>query len=149
MAVYAVGGYMSKHELKVGNRIELFGGYDYDPIFLSNPPAEKRFGKVIRFIKGQNNKPAAVVKLNEQITGRKITGNIVVLELRYVEQNWSDPSPVHIELCDFFPDDKEWKDRRQGEWIEAAATLRPVSFRHKILAYLVKVIMKIRGVKKR
>lgn len=93
-------------------------------MFLKNPSAEKRTGKVINFIAGHNRRKAAVVKLDNKIMGNKIAGDIIVLELRYVDQNWSDPSPVHIELCDFIPEDKPWKDRFQGEGIESAATCR-------------------------
>lgn len=110
--------------LEIGDRIELFGGYDYDPLFLKNPPADKRTGTVINFIAGQNKSKAAVVKLDNKINGKTISGDITVLELRYIDQTWNAPSPVHIELCDFMPDDRQWKDRRQGEWIEGAATLR-------------------------
>ena len=109
--------------LKVGDKIELSGGYDYDPLFLKNPPASKRSGTVIQFITGQNESPAAVVKLDQKFSGEKITGDIVVLELRHVGQTWQEPTPVHIELCDFMPDNKTWKDRKQGEWVEAAATV--------------------------
>jgi hypothetical protein len=112
--------------LQVGDKIELSGGYDYDPLFLKNPPGTKRTGTVIQFIKGQNDTPAAVVRLNEEITGKEITGDIAVLELRYEGQTWKDPSPVHIELCDFLPKDTIWKDRKQGEWIEAAATVKVI-----------------------
>ena len=112
--------------LQVGDKIELTGGYDYDPLFLKNPPASKRSGTVIQFIKGQNELPAAVVKLHQKFSGEKITGDIVVLELRHVGQTWQEPTPVHIELCDFVPEDKTWKDRRQGEWVEAAATVTVV-----------------------
>lgn len=112
--------------LQVGDKITLSGGYDYDPVFLKNPPASSRTGTVIKFITGQNQLRAAVVKLDEKITGEKITGDIVVLELRYAGQTWQKPTPVHIELCDFIPEDKEWKDRKQGEWVEAAATVRLV-----------------------
>ena len=109
--------------LQVGDKIELSGGYDYDPLYLKNPPASARSGTVIQFIKGQNEAPAAVAKLDQKISGQKITGDIVVLELRYVGQTWQEPTPVHIELCDFMPEDKTWKERKQGEWLEAAATV--------------------------
>ena len=109
--------------LQVGDRIELSGGYDYAPLFLKNPPASKRSGTVIQFIKGQNELSAAVVKLDQKFSGEKITGDIVVLELRNVGQTWQEPTPVHIELCDFIPENKTWKDRKQGEWVEAAATV--------------------------
>lgn len=109
--------------LQVGDKIELSGGYDYDPLFLKNPPASKRSGTIIQFIKGQNESPAAVVKLDQRFSGEKITGDIVILELRHVGQTWLEPTPVHIELCDFMPEDKTWKDRKKGEWVEAAATV--------------------------
>lgn len=107
--------------LQVGDKIELSGGYDYDPIYLRNPPASKRSGTIIQFIKGQDESPAAVVKLDQQISGQKITGDILVLELRHEGQTWRQPVPVHIELCNFMPENKVWKDRKQGEWVEAAA----------------------------
>jgi hypothetical protein len=109
--------------LQIGDKVELSGGYDYDPLYLKNPPASKRTGTVIQFIKGQNKNPAAVVKLDQTISGQKITGDIAILELRYEGQTWKEPSPVHIELCDFIPENKTWKERKQGEWIEAAATV--------------------------
>ncbi|HYG50852.1 MAG TPA: hypothetical protein VD905_08105 [Flavobacteriales bacterium] len=79
---------------------------------------------MINFIQGQNKTNAAVVKFDQIFSGEKITGDIGILELRYENQTWSVPSPVHIELCDFIPEDKQWKDRKQGEWIEAAASVR-------------------------
>lgn len=110
--------------LQVGDNIELSGGYDFEPIYLRNPPASKRSGTVIQFIKGQNEQSAAVVKLDQKISWQKVTGDIVVLELRHVGQTWQEPTPVHIELCDFMPEDKAWNDRRQGEWVEAAASIK-------------------------
>lgn len=109
--------------LQIGDKIELSGGYDYDPLYLKNPSASKRTGTVIQFIKGQNEKPAAVIQLDQKISGQKVTGDIAVLELRYEGQTWENPTPVHIELCDFIPENKTWKKRKQGEWIEAAATV--------------------------
>ncbi len=113
--------------LAVGNRIELFGGYDMDPLYLKTPPNNKRTGVVLKFIKGQNENPAAVIQLDQKISGQKITGDIVILETRYVGQTWEKPDPVHIELCDFIPEDKAWKDRKQGEWVEAAASYKIIT----------------------
>ena len=111
-------------QLQVGDKIILFGGYNRDPLNLRNPPAENRIGMVVQFIKEQNKTPAAVVKLDYQISGDKITGDILIIEPRYVDQDWQDNglSPVHIELCDFLPENEEWKFRKQGEWVEAAAS---------------------------
>lgn len=109
--------------LKVGDRIELSGGYDFDPDYLKFPPATKRIGTVIAFIEGQGEKPAAVVKLDEKILGKVIKGDIVILEIRHSGETWQNPLAVHIELCDFIPENKTWKNRKQGEWIEAAASI--------------------------
>lgn len=110
--------------LEIGDTVKLFGGYDYDPLFLKIPPADERIGVVINFIAGQNKKEVAVIKFDEEISGREISGDILVIQLRYVDQTWNDPNPVHIELCDFVPENKPWNERRKGEWIEAAATLQ-------------------------
>ncbi|RXK86883.1 hypothetical protein [Filimonas effusa] len=112
-----------KQPLQVGDKIELSGGYNSDPLFLKNPPASKRCGTIIKFIKGQSESLAAVVKLDQKFSGEKVTGDIVILELRYTAQTWQEPTPVHIELCDFMPDDNTWRNRKKGEWIEAAASV--------------------------
>ncbi len=109
-------------KLEVGDIIKFRGGYDYDPLFLKNPPNRERIGKVIKFIPGQNKEQAAVVKLDFPITAQGTTGDIFVLELRYVGQTWETDGPVHIELCDFMPEDKSWQERRQGLWIESHAS---------------------------
>lgn len=109
--------------LQEGDKIELSGGYENDPLFLKYPPASKRSGTVVQFIQGQNEDPAAVVKMDAAFSGEKIKGDIVVLELRHAGQTWQDSIAVHIELCNFMPENKTWKNRRKGEWIEPAATL--------------------------
>lgn len=116
--------YQPTKTLEVGDRIELYGGYDYDPLYLKNPPSSTRTGVVTKFITGQNESLAAIVKLDSKISGDSITGDILVLELRYKEQNWFTTGPVHIELCNFELDNKSWKDRPKGEWVEAAASFR-------------------------
>jgi hypothetical protein len=80
------------------------------------------FGQVISFIPGQNESTAAVVKLEDTLTVDDVTGNIVVLELRYVGAKWKSQETVHIELCDFMPEAKRWQERRQGKWIESHAS---------------------------
>ncbi len=113
----------STNALKVGDNIELYGGYYDDPLYLKNPAEEKRTGVVIQFIPEQN-KSATVVRLNKIIKGDSISGNILILRLRYVGQTWETPSPVGLELCDFMPEIKNWANRRHGEYVEAAASIK-------------------------
>lgn len=118
---------MGKVQINIGDKIELSGGYDFEISYLKNPRADKRTGKIIQFIAGQNKTPAVVAKLDQIISGDKIKGDIVVLELRHQDATWTDDSfTVQIELCDFIPDNKPWKDRKQGEWVESAATLKKI-----------------------
>lgn len=105
--------------LQIGDRVRLSGGYSFEPAWLAGK--EYVDGSVAEFIPGQNNISAAVVKLDEPITYQKITGEIVVLELRYVGAIWSPSETVHVELCDFLPEPAPWKDRRRGKWAESHA----------------------------
>ncbi|MGD9038996.1 MAG: hypothetical protein PVH82_05120 [Desulfobacteraceae bacterium] len=106
------------------DRIWLHGGYDMDPKWLRGKKGY--FGKVISFIPGQNDSDAAVVELEESITIDDVTGNIVVLELRYAGAKWKSRETVHIELCDFIPEARRWQERRQGKWIESHASYEKV-----------------------
>jgi hypothetical protein len=72
----------NQKSISIGDKVELTGGYDDDPLYLKIPPADKRTGKIVRFIKGQNKEKAAVVRLDVAVTGSEITGDIAVLELR-------------------------------------------------------------------
>ena len=73
-------------KLKIGDRIQIGGGYDMEPQWLNKN--QHYTGVVKAFIPGQNDSPAAVVKLDEPITFEEIKGDIIVLELRYVGAKW-------------------------------------------------------------
>lgn len=106
--------------LHVGDRVRLYGGYDMEPRWLNGKESVK--GKCIAFIKGQNKEPAAVIELDESISFESVSGRIVVLELRYVGASWGKNEVVHVELCNFMPEDKAWKARAQGVWVESHAS---------------------------
>lgn len=110
--------------LSVGDRIRLYGGYDMEPKWLGGEKGY--FGRIICFIPGQNEAPAAVVKLEKPVAFDELTGDVVVLELRYVGAEWKDQATVHIELCDFTPEPRRWQERRKGKWIESHATCERV-----------------------
>lgn len=111
--------------LAVGDRIELSGGYEPDPSWLGGKPSIR--GRLTAFIPGQNRSPAAVVELDEALSGQSVSGSTIVLELRLVGAEWAATEVVHVELCDFIPEPTAWKDRRQGEWVESHANYRLVS----------------------
>ena len=106
--------------LKIGDRIRLSGGYDMEPRWLAGK--DSHIGTVSEFIPGQNQAPAAVVKLDHAITVDDTTADIIVLELRYEGAKWKEKETVHVELCDFVPEAASWKFRKQGKWVESHAT---------------------------
>ena len=120
-------------ELQTDDRVWVGAGYDADPAWLTASPAGY-LGRVASFIPGQNEKPAAVVELDEEIVLRAgtvsdqaVRGRFLVLELGHIGADWSTPTPrVHVELCDFKPDATRWQDREQGAWVESHATYRVV-----------------------
>ena len=81
-------------------------------------------GSVISFIPRQNDTHAAVVQLSEPIEFENVTGDILVLEPRYVGATWKSLGIVHVELCDFLPEPTRWQDRRKGKWAESHATYK-------------------------
>lgn len=102
--------------------MRLSGGYDMEPAWLSGRASVE--GTIVRFIPGQNVAAAAVVKLDQPISAKGVTGNMLVLELRYAGADWVSDEIVHVELCDFEPDPIRWQDRRQGAWVESHAACR-------------------------
>ena len=106
--------------LQPGDRLRLHGGYDPQPAWLGS--SESLEGTVVQFITGQNKAPAAVVRMDLPVSAEGVTGEILVLELRYVGAAWGPTETVHIELCDFMPEPKAWAERRQGKWVESNAT---------------------------
>ncbi|WP_159712253.1 hypothetical protein [Sphingomonas sp. AX6] len=115
---------MTSDVLRPGDRIELSGGYDFEPAWLDG--RSSLLGKVTSFIPGQNDLPAAVVALDDPVRVYGISGSTVVIEQRYVGATWTATGVVHVELCDFEPDPSRWQDRRQGKWVESHAQYKKV-----------------------
>jgi len=112
-------------KLNIGDRIEVGGGYDMEPRWLNGK--QHYFGTVRKFIPGQNETPAAVIELDENISFEEITGKTLILELRYVGAKWKDKETVHVELCDFEPEEKSWQDRKRGKWVESHASYKKIN----------------------
>lgn len=110
--------------LKIGDTLRLSGGHELEPPWYGE--RKERIGVVQRFIPGQNRTDAVVVALDEPIVFDGVIGQVAVLELRFVGARWGKTETVHIELCDFEPEEKTWKDRRQGKWIESHATYKRI-----------------------
>ena len=83
---------------------------------------------MVDFIPGRNEPAAAVIiRLDTPISAEGVTADVLVLALRYVGATWETTGTVHVELCDFTPERKRWRDRKQGKWVESHATYERVS----------------------
>ncbi|QIK65430.1 hypothetical protein G7072_02920 [Nocardioides sp. HDW12B] len=111
-----------------GTAVTISGGYDFEPQWLGGKQEVE--GHVEKWIPGQNTQTACVVRLDEFLTAtgdvrgkrEQRTGVFVVLELRYVGQEWEHSGTAHVELCDAEPDDRPWSEREVGAWVESHAT---------------------------
>ena len=126
---------MNTHSLAVGDRVIVGGGYDMEPAWLAS--SESGYGgEVIEFIPGQNEQPAAVVALDEEVVlpngagavrDQMVRGQYLVLELGQVGATSSTPRPrVHVELCAEAPPHVRWQDRPRGAWVESHASYHVV-----------------------
>lgn len=78
----------NKGILKTGDKIELYGGYDNEPEYLKHSLSDTIPGKVIEFVES-NNYIKAAVELENEIIYEELTSDIVLINLRYVDQTWS------------------------------------------------------------
>jgi hypothetical protein len=116
---------VQRHE---GTPVTVGGGYDPEPEWLGG--RQQVTGRIEKWIAGQNTQPACVVHLDEPLTAMgdvrgtrtERTGTFLVLELRYVGQEWEPSGTVHVELCEAEPEDTAWADREVGAWVESHAT---------------------------
>ena len=66
--------------------MKLSGGYDMETAWLCGKA--DYLATLMSFIPGQSEQPAAVVKLDDPILVKNVSGDIVVLELRYAGASW-------------------------------------------------------------
>jgi hypothetical protein len=116
--------WLAKNQLKVGDRVRLFGGYSHPPEWLNGK--EAHHGACVAFIPGQNAQPAAVIELDAPASFQGSSGSFVVLELRYVGARWKRHETVHAELCSSAPENKPSKERKHGLWVESHASYQVV-----------------------
>jgi hypothetical protein len=123
---------VGQRETAVGDRVFVYGSFGFEPDWLAASGGRGGYdGRVVEFIPGRSDRPAAVVDLDNELVlpngvhgteGREVHGRFLVLELAWVNHDWTKrPTRVLVELCDFRPDPKRWQDRRQGSYVESHA----------------------------
>lgn len=113
---------------ETGRRIRIRGAFDRGRPGPGGP--NTLHGTIDSWMPGQNVQPACLVRLDAPITAegdvrgewRSVTGEYVVLELRYTGQVWEGTGTVHVELCAERPLPLGWAERSPGAWVEGQAT---------------------------
>ncbi len=109
-------------KVKEGDRVRMGGGYDIPPEWLGGRPYVE--GTVVKFMENpwksaQNERDlVAIVKLDEKITFRHLSGDFLALSLRFKGASWKGGDVVHIELFDGMPN----RVGTQEHWIESHAS---------------------------
>lgn len=115
---------------KVGDRVRLSGGYEPRPVWMGGQSSFE--GKIVRFVPGTHEPRAAVVKLDAPISltdvrnGKTVSGDVLVLELRFLGAEWRDSETVQVELRKTLPERKPAVERSHGLWVESHATYRVI-----------------------
>lgn len=116
---HAAGRQLPNRDLRVGDRLRLFNGYEAPYEWLGGR-ADVR-GAIEEFIPGLSDVPMAVVKLDEPLGSSDARGSWVVLQLRYVGATWTNVGIVHIELLESRPPALAPPQRRLGLHLESHA----------------------------
>ncbi len=88
--------------LSVGDRIRLFGGYDYEPEWLHDRP--EHFAKVLSFfdngIEGRDShsRLSASIEFEQPIEYKGLTGRFGFMMGRWEGQTWDPTGVVHLHL---------------------------------------------------
>ena len=118
---------------EVGDRLEVSGGYDMQPAWLSG--AGSVVGTVVGYLADPGKAPACVLRLDrplkaEGLVGGKrehSTGDHLIISPRYVGQDWDgEERTVQVGLCDGPPKgDHVDASAHDRAWVESHATWSP------------------------
>jgi len=118
-------------ELKVGDRVFLTGGYEWNAPWLCGK--DGYYGHILAFVACRkptvvrfDDRPLAVVKLDEPISFWGITGNILIMELRYWGTTWRETETVQVHLLETPPKGKLVLDHTAPSYVESHATYKIV-----------------------
>ena len=117
--------------VEIGDRLEVTGGYDYDPKWLKGK--EGCVGTVVGFLwEGEDRRQKLVLDLGEDFHTCEFKGRYLVLFLRNPGSQWEDEGVVHVVVGSSIPKDVEsigvTSDPKSGfKWVEAAASYKILS----------------------
>jgi hypothetical protein len=104
-----------------GDRLWLFGGWDRNPAWRNG--ADNLMATVEDIlIAGDGGQARLLARLSQPLTLNGVTGELLLLSLRYRGASWSDAGICHIVLCSERPGSgKWWEDKSRFTWVESHA----------------------------
>lgn len=128
--------------IHLGDKISLKGGYDGDPEWLKGVP-QGFLGTAKKFLAQNTGEPLLVLELENEASIMGVTGNYLILSLRYVEAKWEDKGICHVVIAANIPDDPEFgqklpKEEDGYKWVESNASFEKIEVKVGFLRKLVK-----------
>ena len=117
-------------KLKVGDKIKLFGGYDWDPPWLK---AHDCFlATILRFFdngiekRNGDERLSATIEFDNPITFKNITGKYGVILGRWEGQKWESTGVVHVHLSNTEIFNSKDMNESNSVWMESHASYERV-----------------------
>jgi hypothetical protein len=115
--------------MKPGDRLWLFGGWDRNPAWRGvNDSVVATVEDVL--LAGDGGQARLLARLAQPLTLNGVTGELLLLSLRYRGAEWSDAGICHIVLCAEPPGPgKWWEDKSRFTWVESHAGFQKLAGR--------------------
>jgi len=107
--------------MKPGDKIWLFGGRERTPAWRKGTDTLVATVEDI-LVGGEGGEARLLARLSRPLTVNGVTGDLLLLSLRYRGAVWSDAGICHIVLCAEPPGSgRWWEDKGRFTWIESYA----------------------------
>jgi hypothetical protein len=106
--------------MRVGDRVEIFGGLDEKGHPTGFPPPGL-VGTCVRLFESLDLHTQAEIRLDSTLWVLFFRSNVAVLSLRHAGTSWrDDDGVVHVYLVKVVPDDGDWR----GSWVRLTKPYR-------------------------
>ena len=119
----------SGDEMKPGDRIWLFGGWERNPAWRKGSDNLLAIVEEI-VVADDGGQGRLLTRLSQPLTVNGVTGELLLLSLRYRGASWSDAGICQIILCAERPGSgKWWEDKTRFAWVESHAGFQKLAAR--------------------
>lgn len=111
--------------IQPGDRIKLSGGYSFEPEWLAGRANVN--GEVAAFMPGQNDMPAAVIKLDELINSEDVSAKLWFWNLGMSARTGRRPALFMLSCATSCPSPRPGRIEEKEKWVESHATYERIA----------------------